>query len=249
MPLGYQALSVSLVQLRKKTSYDCFIEPAQVGRLPISRVTQSLSALKKWLENTPIYLNWDSPLPPQHRRSVAVLHLRYWISIIFVTRPFLLFTVARPSAITVPAKKKYYEELSGTCIEAAERSVRILKRMRKEQTLTSRTLLDCHCIGEVMWILILALQKLANAEHQDMLRFCLDTVTSMEKIGWCEKISPELEARVHESGVLESVVSLQPVEPQQNKTDQLYQQNDPHVAGGMMPPPHFSRSYLDSMDL
>ncbi|KAI9367621.1 fungal-specific transcription factor domain-containing protein [Aspergillus egyptiacus] len=203
-PLGYQALSVSLVQLRKKISHNCFVEPAQVGgRLPMSRVFDSLTSLRSWLDDSPAYLSWDSPQPPQHRRPVSILHLRYCSSVIFVTRPFLLFTVSRPSAIRDAAKAQFYEELSGKCIEAAERAVGILRRMVTDGTLSSRILFDCHCIGETMWILILAVQKFGRAEHQAMLRFCLETVRGMEKIGWCEKVAPELEARVHESGALE----------------------------------------------
>ncbi|RQM07415.1 hypothetical protein DH86_00003209 [Scytalidium sp. 3C] len=184
MPLGYQALLAELVRLRKKISFDCFLEPAHVaGRLPISRVTKSLSALKQWADSVPTYLSWDSSLPIQHRRSVSILHLRYWISIISVTRPFLLFSISRMGSVTVPAKRKWYQELSDTCIEAAERSVGIIKRMREDQTLSSLMLLDCHCIGEIIWILLLALRKLGKPEHQTMLRFCLDTMTSMEQIG------------------------------------------------------------------
>ncbi|RFU27192.1 hypothetical protein B7463_g9148, partial [Scytalidium lignicola] len=248
MPLSYQALSVALTRLRKKISHECFLEPAHVGgRLPISRVTQSLSALKKWSDSVPAYLDWDSSLPPQHQRSVAILHLRYWTSIISVTRPFLLFTISNTAPITVPAKKKCYQELSDTCIEAAERSVQIIKRMREDETLSSLILLDCHCIGEVMWILILALQKLGRIEHQGMLGFCLETVTEMEKIGWSEKVTPEFEARIHESGVLESVLLQQP-EMQHNPPDSLHQQQNTDANAGMLPQPQFSRSYLDYMD-
>ncbi|EER29323.1 Fungal specific transcription factor, putative [Coccidioides posadasii C735 delta SOWgp] len=241
MPLGYQALSSSLVRLRKRISYTCFIEPAQVGgRLPISRVTESLNDLKSWLDNAPPYLHWDSSHPPQHRRPVLVLHLRYWSSVISVTRPFLLFTVSRPSTIVVPAKRACYEELSGKCIEAAELSVQILKRMVDDRGLSSRILFDCHCIGEVMWILILAVQKLGRPEHQDMLRFCLETVTSMERIGWCEKISPELEARIHESGALEPLVHLQ------IQTNQHQQQKYPDgIEGRVIFPPESGPSYVD----
>ncbi|KAK0723438.1 hypothetical protein B0T26DRAFT_750709 [Lasiosphaeria miniovina] len=38
-------------------------------------------------------------LHPQHRRAVGLLHLRYWASVIVLTRPFLLFTVAHTSNV------------------------------------------------------------------------------------------------------------------------------------------------------
>ncbi|KIX96374.1 uncharacterized protein Z520_07640 [Fonsecaea multimorphosa CBS 102226] len=200
----YQALSLSLVKLRKKISYDCFLEPAQSGgRLPIKRVFNSLTCQYRWLESVPSYLHWKSSLPPQHRRAVAVLHLRYWVSIIFITRPFLLFSVTKPSRFTVPAKQKCYEELSTRCIQAAERAVEVVKHMREAEILSSMTLFDCHSIGEVMWILILAFQKHSNDEYRQLIRFCLDTLKSMDQVGWCEKVLPDLEARVQESGALD----------------------------------------------
>lgn len=209
MPLGYQTLSLDLVKLRKKISYDCFLEPAQSGgRLPISRVFNSLTRQCRWLESVPSYLHWKSSLPPQHRRAVAVLHLRYWISVIFITRPFLLFSVAKPSRITVPAKRKCYEELSTRCIHAAERAVEVVKHMRDAEILSSMTLLDCHSIGEVMWILILAFQKHGNGEYQRLIRFCLDTLKGMDQVGWCEKVLPDLEARVQECGTLDPAGQL-----------------------------------------
>ncbi len=95
--------------------------------------------------------------------------------------------------------------------------MQVLRGMRADKTLSSLMLLDCHCVGEIMWILILALQKRGGTEHQDMLRFCLDTLKSMDKVGWCEKVAPELEARVHESGVLDEAAL------------QLVQQQHPHA--------------------
>ncbi|KXG52244.1 Transcription factor [Penicillium griseofulvum] len=148
MPQGFQALSVSLVQLQKKINMECFFQPVNGGRLPINLVTQSLVTLKKWLDKVPHHLRWDCTAPPQHSRSIAVLHLR------------------------------------NACIEAAEMSVRILHR-------------------EAMCILLLALRKAQSAKHQDMLRTCLGTLASMEKVGWCERIVLDIQARVYESGLLD----------------------------------------------
>lgn len=205
MPLGYQTLYVSLVRLRKQISLECALRPTHGGgRLPISRVTKSLATLTGWHERVPQHLRWDSSLPPQHRRSAGVLQLRYLTSVISLTRPFLLFSVARSAEIRIPAKKRCYEELSGTCIEAAETLVLVIRTMREQETLSSLSLNDCHCIGEAAWILILSLRKRPTIAHRELLQFCLDTLSNMEKVGWCEKMVPDIEARVAESGVLES---------------------------------------------
>ncbi|KAB5511523.1 fungal-specific transcription factor domain-containing protein [Coniochaeta sp. 2T2.1] len=228
-PLGYQALLVSLVQLRKRISHECFLEPAQLGgRLPISRVTNCLAALREWQAGVPTHLRADSSVHPQHRRAVSLLHMRYWIATIALTRPFLLFTVTKlgTTQTIIPVKRKIYEQMSNNCIEAAESAVQILRRMREDNTLSSLMLLDCHYIGEVIWILILALQRHGGPERQEMLRFCLETVKGMEKVGWAEKVGPELETRVHESGVLEQAANNEP----------QMQQQYPYWSAGMVPP-------------
>ncbi|KAJ5817050.1 hypothetical protein N7447_009283 [Penicillium robsamsonii] len=204
MPQGFQTLSVSLVQLQKKINLECFLEPCHGGgRLPINLVTQSLTTLKKWLEKVPHHLRWDCAAPPQHLRSIAVLHLRYWSLVISISRPFLLLSVTKAGEIDSLIRLRCYDKLSNACIEAAEMSVRILQRMQDMNILSSLTLNDCHCAGEAMCVLLLALRKAQSAKHQDMLRTCLGTLASMEKVGWCERIVPDIQARVYESGVLD----------------------------------------------
>lgn len=204
MPQGLQALSVSLVQLQKKINLESFLEPSQGGgRLPINLVTQSLGTLRKWLEDVPYHLLWDCAVPPQHLRAIAVLHLRYWSSVLAISRPFLLLSVTKSGEIESAVRVKCYDKLSNACIEAAEMSVRILQRMQDMNVLSSLTLNDCHCAGEAMWILLLALRRARNSKHQDMLRICLGALSSMERVGWAERIVPDIEARVYESGVLD----------------------------------------------
>jgi hypothetical protein len=137
---------------------------------------------------------------------VSLLHLRFWNATIALTRPFLLFAVAkmdRQQTGIIPVKRRIYEQMSKVCLEAAEQGAQIIRRMREEGTLSSLLLLDCHYISDTMWVLILSLLRHRGAERQEMLRFCLDTVKSMEQVGWTEKVTQELESRVNESGVLE----------------------------------------------
>lgn len=115
----------------------------------------------------------------------------------------------------IPAKRSLYEQMSNTCIEAAEATVKILRRMREDQTLSSLILFDSHLIGEVIGILIMALQKFGGTERQGMVRFCLETFRAMEKVGWSERLASEVETTVQESAVLETR-STQPAQPLQS---------------------------------
>ncbi|QKX54971.1 uncharacterized protein TRUGW13939_02061 [Talaromyces rugulosus] len=163
---------------------------------------KSLASLRQWYAKIPSHLQWDSSLHPQHRRAVSLLHLRFLAAIVSLTRPFLFFSSAKSTSSTTSAKRTLHEQMSNTCIKATEGAVNILRRMRDDQTLSSLVLFDCHFIGEVIDVLKMAFQKLGSTEHQVMLQFCVDTFSAMERIGWCEKIFPEVEISVQESGVL-----------------------------------------------
>ncbi|SPO07712.1 uncharacterized protein DNG_10407 [Cephalotrichum gorgonifer] len=232
-PLDYQALLVSLTRMSKMISHECFLEPAHVGgRLPISRVTRSLAALRRWYDGIPTHLRWDSSLHPQHRRAVSILHLRFWLANMSLTRPFLLFMVTRSSDTMIPGKRMLYEQMSNTCIEAAEAAVNVIRRMREDQTLSSLLLFDSNTIGEVMDVLIMALQKLGGTVRQAMLQFCIETFRTMEKIGWCERLSAEFETMIPESGVMQPR-ALPPAQPMQaiGQLNPYTPRATPHIPG------------------
>lgn len=124
-----------------------------------------------------------------------------------VTRPFLLYAVVRASELqlTNAVKKKWYEDLSYSCIRASESAVVILKRMLEYKNLSSLVLFDSGCIQELVQILILAKYKWNAVSCRENVECCLTAIRSMEPIGWCEKILPEIVALVGESGILYEV--------------------------------------------
>ncbi|KAJ5210153.1 Transcription factor [Penicillium cf. griseofulvum] len=143
MPQGFQALSISLVQLQKKINMD-YTESNHTEEV----VGQGTSSSALGLHCTPATFAIDRSSP----FAVLVISDLNFTSV--------LVTLATPA----------------------------LKRQR----------------WEAMCILLLALRKAQSAKHQDMLRTCLGTLASMEKVGWCERIVPDIQARVYESGLLDS---------------------------------------------
>ncbi|KAK2810967.1 hypothetical protein FQN50_002559 [Emmonsiellopsis sp. PD_5] len=204
MPLGYQASCVSLIKLKKQISQSLYFIPAQSGgKVSFHEVSKGITMLRDWLIAIPSYLRWDSSVPPSHRRAVFVLHLRYWMTLIHVTRPFLLYSVLHASTLSLnPQKQKRYDELSHTCIEASENAIVIVRRMMECNCLSSLLLFDSGCIQELVHILVLAIRKRNLAYCREKLAFCVQAIGSMERIGWCEKIFPEIMALVDESDAL-----------------------------------------------
>ncbi|PGH15929.1 hypothetical protein AJ79_02096 [Helicocarpus griseus UAMH5409] len=212
MPLGYQSCCVSLVKLKKQISHSLYFIPAQSGgKVSFQEVSNRITMLRDWLIAIPSHLRWDSSVPPSHKRAVFVLHLRYWMTLIHVTRPFLLYAVLHASKLTAsPQKQKRYEELSHTCLEASENAFVILKRMMQTKCLSSLLLFDSGCIQELVQTLVLAIYKRSPSACREKLEFCVTAIRSMDQVGWCEKILPEILALVDESGVLIQQQHLQP---------------------------------------
>jgi hypothetical protein len=139
-----------------------------------------------------------------HKRSVAVLQLRYWGAVILVTRPFLLYAVLRGKHIVGAEKRHWFEQLVATCINAAERSLGILKYMNEEKVLSSLVNSDCSCLLELIQIFLLALAKTGVQTHREQVRSCLKVLHTMENIGWTKQALPEVTRQLRECGILDS---------------------------------------------
>lgn len=198
-PHGYQAVCVELVRLKKKISHTLYVAPALGTRkVPFSAVTGCIGDLRDWLARLPPHLCWSGGMSPSHRRAVAVLHLRYWTTLIHVQRPFLLYAVTRGAELE-GNKKRWYEELSGLCLEAAEKSVGFVTRMREFGLLSSLVLFDSQVLQDLVHVLLLGKEWEGYPRRQacgEAMETCMDALRGMEAVGWCEKILPELAATV-----------------------------------------------------
>jgi hypothetical protein len=176
--------------------------------------------------------------PPPHRRALAVLRLRYWTTLLHITRPFLLYAVVRAEQLQLmpPAKAKWYEDLSYSCIRAAQSAVRVLQQMLTHGTLSSLVLFDAGSMQELMQILILAKYRWRGVSYAKEAEACLSAMRSMPPVGWCEKILPEMEALVEESGVLEKVV-VPSTAPEQRPGQELALAPGQEPSGSGVPTP------------
>lgn len=110
--------------------------------MPFSAVTRCIGLLRDWLAALPPHLSWSAAMAPSHRRVVAVLHLRYWTTLIYAQRPFLLHAATRAGELAGDKRSRAFDELSGLCLDAADKSVAIVKRMRHQGLLSSLVLFD-----------------------------------------------------------------------------------------------------------
>ncbi|EXJ73951.1 uncharacterized protein A1O5_02245 [Cladophialophora psammophila CBS 110553] len=202
-PLGYQAICVSLIKLKKKISQSLYVTPAQTTRrVRFQQVTSCIASLYDWHASVPSHLRWGSSLAPSHLRAVSVLHLRYWITLVHVTRPFLLHSVTRSAELRNSVKKKRYDDFSNLCIEAAENAIVILKARHEDRNLSSLMLFDSGCIQELVQVFLLAEEKVGRGTYRTNLEFCLRAMRAMEAVGWCKRILPDLETLLRDTVTL-----------------------------------------------
>lgn len=157
-----------------------------------------------------------------------------------VTRPFLLYAVVRAADLqqqTNAVKRKWYAELSYSCIRASESAVLVLKRMMEYKNLSSLVLFDSGCIQELVQILTLSKYKWNATSCQENIETCLKAIRSMEPVGWCSKILPEIEALVNESVGVEETETVQQ-QPMEVETEMQVMSNEMG---------HMSENFLDQL--
>ncbi|KAL8296492.1 hypothetical protein RB600_001804 [Gaeumannomyces tritici] len=198
MPLDFLSLSCKLAQLKRHISKLLYMRsgggvggafkgdgqgstgagrPGARPAVPISSVSAALTSLSAWYESIPPHLRDVAQAAPYHKRSVAVLHLRYWSSVILATRPFLLYNVLHPeqarkaessapeasssagNSTTTESKRKFFEDFASTCLDAASKSLALLSYMRDAGILSSLVTFDTGCLLEDLQVFLLALAK------------------------------------------------------------------------------------------
>lgn len=158
----------------------------------------------------PPHLKYDVPIPPTHKRAVAVLHLQYWSTSILLTRPFLLYLVIKHSTL-VSSKKVWFERMGKMCIDAAQKSIAILERMSADATLSSLTAFDSTCILRLCIIFILAYAHTRTTQYSTHIETCMRLCKNMEQIGFTKMVAEETPGRLADLGL--------PEEPQSESGD------------------------------
>lgn len=207
VPLFYLQASSSLTRLTKRTTQ--IVYPSSMsGRVVLSQVSELLNSLQDWLEELPPHLLLTDHVASSYRRCISLLHVRYWSVVILATRSFLLCSVLRRDELKDHEKMVKFHELSHICIDAAEKSFRILTEMQRDGTLSSRLPLDFNYVLELIQIFLTADAFSVSERHSDSTRELLQILQSMDNIGWCEKALPEVEGQLNENGLLEQTWDL-----------------------------------------
>jgi len=146
------------------------------------------------------HLRHDVPIPPTHKRAVAILHLHYWSTVILLTRPFLLYLVINYGKLA-PGKKIWFECMGKTCIDAAQKSTVILQDMEAKVTISSLTAFDSTCILRLTMIFVLAYAHTRNHQYSNHIEHLAAICRGMEQIGFTKMVVEETPSRLADLGI------------------------------------------------
>ncbi|RMJ09838.1 hypothetical protein CDV36_010537 [Fusarium kuroshium] len=191
-PHDYLGCCVSLAQLTTEIRHKLYNGPIQQGRgLNRCHVDDSLQSLNKWLKDLPPHLDRAQPASPRYRRCIALLHLRYWSTVILVTRPFLLCRLLRGSELVGTGKQEYFDELAKTCVSAATTSIQIFDEMVNEASVSSLLLFDFFLALAVLQVILVASTLFPSEDHQDNVRRCISILKAIGAHGCPKHLLPE----------------------------------------------------------
>ncbi|KAF2463592.1 aldehyde dehydrogenase [Lindgomyces ingoldianus] len=202
-PLSWLSTSVDLCRLKRDIIQAVYPERSSSAKtVSFSTISGLLLSLQKWLQVIPPHLKHDVPAPPTQKRAVAVLHLHYWSSTVLLCRPFLLYLVLKRNELT-SGKKTWFERMSKTCIDAAQKSVSILQQMAADNTLSSLTAFDSTCILRAIMIFILAYAHTKIQCYRSSIESSLALLRNMAQVGFCRIVAEETPMRLADLGISE----------------------------------------------
>ncbi|RSL68878.1 hypothetical protein CEP53_002441 [Fusarium sp. AF-6] len=201
-PHDYLGCCVSLAQLTTEIRYKLYNGPIHQGRgLNRCHVDDSLQSLNKWLQDLPPHLDRAQPVSPPYRRCVGLLHLRYWSTVVLVTRPFLLCRLLRGSELVGTGKEEYFDGLAKTCVSAATTSIEILGEMANQACVSSLVLFDFFLALAVLQVILVASALFSAEDYQDHIRTCIAILKAIGTDGCPKHLLPETLFELERLGV------------------------------------------------
>ncbi|KAH7357403.1 hypothetical protein BKA66DRAFT_247921 [Pyrenochaeta sp. MPI-SDFR-AT-0127] len=184
-PIGYLQQSAALLMImgdiqRKRYSMKNSRQPATMNAGDTKR---SIERLWEWKKAVPSYLEFGTPCPPGHFRAIGVLHLRYWLARIILTRDFLLHQVRNGDQMQTE-DIAIIRSMSACCLDAADETLNIIKNMASSNTLSCLPFFDTNCLMAAIMIYLLRYRKRATPIIAEKLRCCERILLSLTDKRW-----------------------------------------------------------------
>ncbi|KAL2206876.1 hypothetical protein CC79DRAFT_1358677 [Sarocladium strictum] len=227
-PHGYLEQAIRLAQTTQDIRQRLYSGPVHDNQdLTHHHFTSAIESLSEWSSNMPPHLQLSSSISPLHRRSISLLHLRYWGTLMLVTKPFLLCNLLRGHEID-STKQSIFAEFSTTCLSAAESSLDIMESMVLHTAVSSLLVMDFYLALQTLQIFLAACGLFQGDVYQNRSRRCLKVLVAIGVSGFPKHLLPETLFQVQQFGIGEDgddgnqlAISVEGLQNAQNRHQRL----------------------------
>ncbi|RKL39295.1 hypothetical protein BFJ72_g6767 [Fusarium proliferatum] len=217
-PNGYLEQCIRLAQITQSIRQNLYDGPVHGGqKLSRAHFDDSISALQDWLEHVPPHLHLSPSVSLSYRRSISLLHLRYWSTMMLVTKPFLLCNLLQGIEHVETVKQPIFATLAKTCVSAAESTFEILESMVLHKVASSLVMADYLFALQALQVIVAACGLYHMDGHQARAKQCLRILLAISVSGYPKHLIPETLFQLQQCGLAEGVedtsnITLQPSE-------------------------------------
>ncbi|KAH7213155.1 hypothetical protein DER44DRAFT_692412, partial [Fusarium oxysporum] len=218
-PNGYLEQCIRLAQITQSIRQNLYDGPVHGGqKLSNTHFNDAMAALQSWLDHVPPHLHLSPSISLSYRRSVSLLHLRYWSAMMLVTKPFLLCNLLQGIEHVESAKRPIFATLAKTCVSAAESTFEILETMVLHKVASSLVMADYLFALQALQVIVAACGLYHMDGHQARAKQCLRILLAISVSGYPKHLIPETLFQLQQCGLAEGVeetsnIALQPSEP------------------------------------
>lgn len=219
MPNGYLEQCIRLAQITQCIRQDLYDGPVHGGqKLSHAHFNDAMMKLQGWLDHVPPHLHLSASVSLSYRRAISLLHLRYWSTMMLVTKPFLLCNLLQGIERAETAKQRIFSSLAKTCVSAAESSFEVLESMVLHKVASSLVMADYLFALQALQVIVAACGLYHMDGHQARAKQCLRILLAISVSGYPKHLIPETLFQLQQCGLAEDVeetanTMLQPSEP------------------------------------
>ncbi|KAF5967708.1 hypothetical protein FBULB1_11088 [Fusarium bulbicola] len=218
-PNGYLEQCIRLAQITQSIRQNLYDGPVHGGqKLSKTHFNDAVTSLQDWLDHVPPHLHLSPSVSLSYRRSISLLHLRYWSTMMLVTKPFLLCNLLQGIEHVEAVKQPIFATLAKTCVSAAESSFEILESMVLYKVASSLVMADYLFALQALQVIVAACGLYHMDGHQARAKQCLRILLAISVSGYPKHLIPETLFQLQQCGLAEGVedtsnIAVQPSEP------------------------------------
>ncbi|KAK8252667.1 hypothetical protein HDK77DRAFT_489426 [Phyllosticta capitalensis] len=184
-PVNYLEHCAALELLLGKTHNKIFVSSGPNSKRATEKqsIEEMLFSLDKWKTELPLYLQYNSPAPAVHRRAIAILHARFWVSKIVISRRFLLYQLLHGNQIP-PEKVEFFNKMGVVCEESTLACLGILDSMGKNSLLSDILGADTDMLLLVSLVILLLYHFRKKNIYVNSFRRCVELFDMLKHVEW-----------------------------------------------------------------